>query len=49
MQSRGVTKNLHVVPNAVDIDAFSPQSKNQELMQQLKIRDEVVIGYVVQL
>ncbi len=46
MESRGVSKTLHVVPNAVDIDAFSPQDKNAELMAQLKISNEVVIGYV---
>jgi glycosyltransferase involved in cell wall biosynthesis len=46
MVSRGVTKPLHIVPNAVDIEMFVPQEKNFELMKSLGIRDEVVIGYV---
>lgn len=47
MISRGVTKEIHVVPNAVNIDKFKPLQKNFEFLKEMKIEaDEVVIGYV---
>lgn len=49
MQSRGVTKNLHVVPNAVDIDAFSPQVKIKNLCNNLKLEMKLLLDMLVQL
>lgn len=47
MISRGVTKEIHVVPNAVDTDRFKPLEKNFDLQKKLHIQpDETVIGYV---
>jgi glycosyltransferase involved in cell wall biosynthesis len=47
MISRGVTKPIHVVPNAVNTDKFKPIQKNFDLIQEMKIQpDEVIIGYV---
>jgi glycosyltransferase involved in cell wall biosynthesis len=46
MVSRGVTKEIHVVPNAVDVEKFKPQEKDKQFAASIGITDEVVIGYV---
>lgn len=47
MISRGVTKEIHVIPNAVDTSKFTPGARHQDIAQSLGIQaDESVIGYV---
>ena len=47
MISRGVTKKINVIPNAVDTDKFVPSDKDAQLASSLGIHhNETVIGYV---
>ena len=45
--SRGIdATQIAVVRNGVDLNRYQPASKNSELMQQLNLTDEMVIGYI---
>jgi len=37
---------IHVVPNGVNAETFMPNSNPSELREQLKLTDQIVIGYV---
>lgn len=45
MIKRGVDKEIHVVPNAVDTTQFTPRERDEDLARELGIANEVVIGY----
>jgi len=46
MIERGVTKEIHVVPNAVDTSKFKPIKKDTKLEKELNLTDNTIIGYV---
>lgn len=47
LMSRGIDANkIHVVTNGVDSSRFSPQSKNQELIEKHALQGKFIAGYI---
>jgi glycosyltransferase involved in cell wall biosynthesis len=44
---RGIDENkIHVVVNGVDLPRYSPRSKNNNLLEELNLKEKFVIGYI---
>lgn len=47
LANRGIDpRKIHVIPNGIDLELFSPRNKDTKLLDSLGLKDKFIIGYI---